>query len=248
MHAPHGTTNEINHIELRNILYCHKHSITFISNPKVACSTIKNSLLGGFDGNVHQEAEKTFLIRPNINNDFFCLTRNPYSRALACFKNKIGFGKELNPNAVWHPFCKRFNFNPKERPSFEDFLRALLKDENPESFDLHYRSQNLNLHYQNIRPAYTGRIEKFEELESYLDTHSIKIISRNTHQTGSLLSYKSEIGATESNLIKEIYAKDFEIYQYSRELSSDFIPDPLEQDQKISTQYISILKASRDDP
>ena len=246
MHAPHGTTNEINHIELRNILYCHKHSITFISNPKVACSTIKNSLLGGYDGNVHQEAEKTFLIRPNMNKDFFCLTRNPYSRALACFKNKIGFGKEINPNAVWHPFCKRFNFDPKEKPSFEDFLRALLQDKNPESFDLHYRSQHLNLHHQNIQPAYTGRIEKFRELETYLETHSVKIISRNTHQTGSLLSYKSEIGVTESDLIKEIYAKDFEIYQYSVDLSSDFIPDPLEQNQKISAEYISMLKTLRE--
>ena len=151
MHPNHNIPNKINHVEFRNILYCHKHTITFISNPKVACSTIKNSLLGGYDGNVHQEAEKTFLIRPNMNKDFFCLTRNPYSRALACFKNKIGFGKEINPNAVWHPFCKRFNFDPKEKPSFEDFLRALLQDKNPESFDLHYRSQNLNLHYQNIK-------------------------------------------------------------------------------------------------
>ena len=245
MHANHNTTNEINHIELRNILYCHKHAITFISNPKAACSTIKNSLLGGFDGNVHQEAEKTFLIRPNMNNDFFCLTRNPYSRALACYKNKIGPGKEINPNAVWHPFCNRFDFDPKENPSFADFLRALLKDNNPETFDLHYRSQHLNLHHENIQPAYTGRIEKFKNLETYLESHSIKIFSRNTHKTGSLLSYKSEIEATEADLIKKIYAKDFETYRYSTDLTSDFIPDPLEQKQKVSAKYISILKASR---
>lgn len=248
MHTPHISTKEINYNELRNILYCQRHDITFISNPKVACSTIKNSLLDGFDGCVHREAERKFLIPPNIKNDFFCLTRNPYSRALSCFKNKIGFGKEINPNAVWHPFCKRFGFNPKENPSFVDFLRALLNDKNPESFDLHYRPQHLNLHHENIQPAYTGRIEKFEELENYLITRSIKIISRNTHQTGSLQSYKSEIGAAETDLIKKIYAKDFEIYHYSTDLSSDFIPDPLEQNQTISTKYVSILEASRDKP
>ena len=158
-----NTTKECNHDDLRNILHCKKYGITFISNPKVACSTIKNSLLGGFDGNVHQEAEKKFLIRPDLNKDFFCLTRNPYSRSLACYKNKIGYGKEINPNAVWHPFCKRFNFDPKEKPSFAEFLTALLKDKNPETFDLHYRCQYLNLHHENIRPAYTGRIEKFKE-------------------------------------------------------------------------------------
>ncbi len=248
MHTTNSTTKEIDCIEFKNILYCHKHAITFISNPKVACSTIKNSLLGGFDGNVHKEAEKKFLIRPNMNNDFFCLTRNPYSRALACFKNKIGFGKEINPNAVWHPFCRRFNFDPNEKPSFADFLRALLKDNNPETFDLHYRSQHINLHYENIQPAYTGRIEKFKELATYLENHAIKIYSRNTHQTGSLLSYKSEIGTTEADLIKKLYEKDFETYEYNMDLDSDFIPDPLEQNQKISPKYVSILEASRNEP
>ena len=86
--------NSHNLVPLNNILHSSKHKLTFISNPKVACSTIKNSLLEGFDGDVHAEANKKFNLPKDTEHDFFCLTRNPYSRTLSCFKNKIGPNKE----------------------------------------------------------------------------------------------------------------------------------------------------------
>ena len=71
-----------NKYDLRNILHSSKHKITFISNPKVACSTIKNSLLGGFDGDVHAEANKRFGLPQDTEHDFFAslaiLTAEPY--------------------------------------------------------------------------------------------------------------------------------------------------------------------------
>ena len=226
---------------LKNILHSEDINLTFISNPKVACSTIKNSLLGGFDGNVHQESEKRFHLPQNINHEFFCITRNPYSRALSCFKNKIGPNKEINPNAVWFPFCERFDFSRDNQPSFGEYLQALIDDPDPASMDMHYRCQHYNLHNSDIKPAYVGRLEHFDKVEEYLNTYNIKIIERNSHRTGSYETYRDEINADEAKLIEIFYNEDFETYGYEKELTSTYIPEPLHQEQIISADYQKIF-------
>ena len=233
--------NSFNSNSLINILHSPKHRLTFISNPKVACSTIKNSLLGGFEGNVHKEAGEKFKLPKDIDHDFFCLTRNPYSRALSCFKNKIGPSKEKNPNAVWHPFCDRFEFSRTVQPSFEDFLTALLEDNDPLSMDMHYRPQHINLHHNDIQPSFIGRIERFPEVEDYLRRQKISIITRNNHKTGSSDTYHAEISTKEAFLIETFYAKDFDIYGYTKHLESKDVPPTIFQKQHISLQYQAIF-------
>ena len=226
---------------MNNILHSSKHNLTFISNPKVACSTIKNSLLEGFDGDVHAEANKKFNLPKDTEHDFFCLTRNPYSRTLSCFKNKIGPNKEKNPNAVWHPFCDRFGFKRNIQPSLEDFLKALLEDDNPLTMDMHYRCQHINLHFLDIKPSFIGRIERFNEVESYLSSKSVKIMPRNRHRTGAIDTYRDEINKNEAKLIEEFYNLDFEIYGYRKELKDSYIPSSIYQNQHISDLYKKLL-------
>ena len=226
---------------LSNILHSREHKLTFISNPKVACSTIKNSLLGGFAGNVHKEADEKLKLPNDIDHEFFCLTRNPYSRALSCFKNKIGPSKEKNPNAVWHPFCNRFGFDRTMQPSFEDFLKALLEDNDPLSMDMHYRPQHLNLHHNDIEPSFIGRIENFADVEDYLLDKRITIISRNKHKTGSSETYRDEIPEIEAKLIEKFYEKDFDLYGYKKDLKDNFIPPTVVQKLRISTKYQGIF-------
>jgi hypothetical protein len=226
-----------NHLIFSNILHSTQHRLTFISNPKVACSTIKNSMLGGFPGNVHLEAKNRFNPPKDIEHDFFCLTRNPYSRALSCFKNKIGPSKEKNPNAVWLPFCKRFGFNENDQPTFEEFLNALADDKDQGSMDMHYRCQHFNLHYENIQPAFIGRLERFNETAEYLAGFSIEIIERNNHVTGAFASYQNEINLTEAKLIERIYEKDFQYYGYEKDIISNYKPPTSRQNQKISELY-----------
>ena len=237
--------NTQNLASLNNILHSSKHKLTFISNPKVACSTIKNSLLDGFDGDVHAEANKRFGLPKDTENDFFCLTRNPYSRALSCFKNKIGPNKEKNPNAVWHPFCNRFGFKRDIQPSLEDFLKALLEDDNPLTMDMHYRNQHINLHYQNIKPAFIGRIEKFSDIESYLSNKGASIIPRNRHKTGAMNTYKEEIKPKEAKLIEKFYNLDFEVYGYKKNLHETFVPSTIYQTQHVSELYKKLLVSAQ---
>ena len=169
---------------------------------------------------------------------FFWLTRNPYSRTFPA-KNKIGPKK--NPNAVWHPFCNRFGFKPNIQPSLEDFLIALLEDDNPLTMDMHYRCQHVNLHYQHIKPAFIGRIERFSEIESYLSSKSVKIISRNRHKTGAMNTYKDEITQREAKLIEKFYSFDFEVYGYNKKLEDLFVPSTIFQTQHVSEFYTKLL-------
>ena len=233
--------NSHNLAPLNNILHSSKHELTFISNPKVACSTIKNSLLEGFDGDVHAEANKRFGLPQDTEHDFFCPTRNPYSRALSCFKNKIGPNKEKNPDAVWHPFCNRFGFKRDIQPSLEDFLEALLEDDDPMTMDMHYRSQHLNLHHKHIKPAFIGRIERFNEIESYLASKNVNIFPRNRHKTNAINTYASEISPRGANLIEKFYKKDFEIYGYKQNLKDRFLPSSISQPQHFSAEYKELL-------
>ena len=104
---------------------------------------------------------------------------------------------------------------------------------------MHYRCQCINLHFKHIKPAYTGRIENFDNVKQYLAKYSIDIIPRNRHKTGSLSTYKSDIEPEEAALIRDIYKQDFDIYGYSPELFSEFVPSPSHQKQWISEEYIS---------
>ena len=150
--------------DLKNILHHPDIPITYLSNPKVACSTIKNSLLKGCAGNVHSEIEKICTYPNDHHHAIFSITRNPFSRALSCYKNKIGWGKEATGN-IWNNFRNRFKFPLECQPSFYDFLKALAdSEEDPRTLDIHYRPQFFNLHADHIIPSYIGRLEEFQHL------------------------------------------------------------------------------------
>ena len=117
------------YVDLKNILHHPDKSITYISNPKAACSTIKNSLLGGCTGNVHRAIEEICEYPNDSNHEIITITRNPYSRAISCYKNKIGWGKETTGN-VWLPFARAFGFNAHAKPTFLEFLKALSSTKN----------------------------------------------------------------------------------------------------------------------
>ena len=225
------------YIDLKNILHHPKIPITYISNPKVACSTIKNSLLGGYTGNIHRAIEEICEYPSDSNHEIITMTRNPYSRALSCYKNKIGWGKEITGN-VWLPFARAFGFNDHAKPTFLEFLRALYETKiNPAQFDIHYRPQVFNLHSKDIHPSYIGRIEDINSLKLFMEQHSINLLTRNPRPTGSCGTYRDEINPEEESLIRLIYAEDFTHYGYSTELNHTADPLPIKQKPWISERY-----------
>ena len=225
------------YVDLKNILHHPDKSITYISNPKAACSTIKNSLLGGCTGNVHRAIEEICEYPNDSNHEIITITRNPYSRAISCYKNKIGWGKETTGN-VWLPFARAFGFNAHAKPTFLEFLKALSSTKiNPSQFDIHYRPQVFTLHSKDITPSYIGRIEDINSLKLFLEQNSIKLLTRNPRPTGSTGTYRDEINPEEASLIRLIYAEDFAHYGYSTDLSAMADPVPIRQKPWISERY-----------
>lgn len=229
-----------------NIFYSSKHEITFISSPKVACTTIKNSLLEGkfneSGGEVHQKANELFSLPDCFNKPVFVITRNPYSRILSAYKDKTGKGKDPN---VWLPFAQKYKFLPESQPSFYEVLMALSNDKSPEDMDMHFRPQIFNIYHDDITPAFVGRIERMDEVTTFLSSHMVTLRSKTEHATNSLSEYKNEISKDEEKLINQIYQKDFDAFGYEMDLQSDFIPPSVHQKQKINNriyQFASILK------
>lgn len=224
--------------DLRNVLHHPSIPITYLSNPKVACSTIKNSLIKGHTENVHSKIEQICIYPNDQHHDIFSVTRNPFSRALSCYKNKIGWGKEATGN-IWNTFRSRFNFPLECQPSFYDFLKSLAESKHdPQTLDIHYRPQFFNLHANQIVPSYIGRLEKFQHLKDYFARFSLNLQNRNPRPTGASETYRDEIQPDEAELIRNIYAIDFEHYGYELKLESFSTPPPIEQTACISDQYL----------
>ena len=102
------------------ILYQPKLNVAYLHNPKVACSTFKNTLLFGKVDNVH--AQYLFPPYNNKNVDIFSVVRNPFSRTVSAYLDKIGPNKD---HYVWNPFCKMFDLDPEKEIEFSEFIELI---------------------------------------------------------------------------------------------------------------------------
>ncbi|GGK74795.1 sulfotransferase family 2 domain-containing protein [Amphritea balenae] len=218
---------------MKNIFFSRHYGLCFISNPKVACSTIKHSLLDGcYEGNVHDSA--SFELPKDSDTPLFALTRNPFSRALSGYKNKVGPNQDDN---VWVPFCEKYKLDSNKGISFLDFLKVLSSDKNVSEIDEHFRPQYLNLHRDHIKPEFIGRIERMVDVVSFLSEYGVSFETQSAHKTNASLIYKDIITEEEAELIVNIYSADFEEYGYSKDVKSDFIPESIRQTQETSIYY-----------
>ncbi|GMQ47915.1 sulfotransferase family 2 domain-containing protein [Vibrio sp. 10N] len=224
---------------MENIIYSVKHNLVFISNPKVGCSTIKNSLLNREVDNVHIEVHQSqdFKLPASASCPFFALTRNPYSRALSAYKDKIGKSK----NNVWLAFCKKYGFNENDKPSFFEFLTVLTKDANPQDMDPHYRPQVYNLHVEDIVPEFLGRLENMADVSEYLAPKGVLLKTYNKHARNASQTYQQEITPQEEDLINKIYKDDFVKLGYEMSLNSSYVPPSLYNSQQVSERYMALF-------
>ncbi|SHI05423.1 sulfotransferase family 2 domain-containing protein [Ferrimonas marina] len=223
--------DEIDKLEMRNILVDISSHLGFLSNPKVACTSIKESMLGFKSG---KEVHKRIYFDYPTNSDIelFGLTRHPYTRALSCFNNKIGPNKDDN---VWLAFCKRHRLDPSKKISFDEYLDILLSKSTWIGEDPHVRPQVLNLHSRFIKPTFIGRLEKMDEVIQYLSAHGINY-EAGGQRTQSNKSVE-ELTSEQKNKLKKLYKKDFSEFGYTESVNIDDIPASIHQKQRVSWAY-----------
>lgn len=215
------------------IKYQPKNNIAYLLNPKVACTTIQNSLLRGEIGNVHDINNFPPYNNPHV--PVFTVVRNPFTRAVSAYLDKVVSQKDL---VVWSNFVKGIGLEVDYTISFEEYLDILLKHPDISKADKHFRPQFHNMH--GITPSFIGYLEDMESVKEYLSAYGIEIINKIPHKTDTSLKKKNLLSSQEIiDKVILIYKKDFESFGYSLNPNEEFILTPKNQNQKISDSYIA---------
>jgi hypothetical protein len=200
--------------------------IVYISNPKCGCSTIKHSLRSA-QAAAYRRIGRNFerIDDPHRNDD--CLrkdwlsprecrqryiiscVRNPFTRALSGFLDKVN-----RPDTA---LLREFEY--RRLDSFEAYLEVLSKL-NLRDTNGHFRPQHINLDYPRIAYDSIFFLENLEPLTRFLSCVSPGFqLERNApHASGANAKLRAYYTDTAVAMVREIFARDFELFGYSDNL------------------------------
>jgi hypothetical protein len=205
----------------------------YVETPKVACTTIKRVLQaaelgpdrqGERPSDVHVRAASPLLSPGRDRAGFttaltdattfrFSFVRNPYSRALSCWLDKMV--TNLSERERLAPVL---GLDPANAPSLAAFLTAVA--EQPDwRRDPHWATQTHLLNPHGIRYSFIGRFEAFRPDFSRVCAH-LKIedyagdLPATRHATGASDKVIKHVGEAEGGLIRQIYEADFRNFGY----------------------------------
>jgi len=219
-----GTSNYL--INISN-----KNKIIYFETPKVACSTIKRTLqtlevddISLLSKDVHDKS-KTPLLSPlslvhplshHLESYFlFGFVRNPYSRILSCYLDKIVGNQWERERRL-----PKIGYEASDNLTFIEFLKAIKKFP-IEKWDIHWMPQTVLLANDKVDLNFIGRQETFDSdfnrLLQYFNNgeqEEKKIVNINHHSVNANKKLEKYLNKEAQNLIKEIYYNDFKAYGY----------------------------------
>jgi len=212
-----------------------KRGFLYVETPKVACSTIKRTLqeieAGTVDRatGVHDKAasplcgaigsgltlHEIFRTRRLFR---FTFVRNPYTRILSCYLEKILVDANERRRHQGLLGC-----DPQQPVSFVGFLRAIDRIADRER-DVHWRSQSCLIGDLAIEYHLIGRFEALRRDLSYIlralgeRESDAAILDVRHHRTDAATRIDEFFGPEEQALVGRIYRADFLRYGYSLNL------------------------------
>ncbi|WP_108261597.1 sulfotransferase family 2 domain-containing protein [Mangrovicoccus ximenensis] len=150
----------------------------------------------------------------------FSFTRNPFTRVLSGYLDKIVASDWERPRHL-----PRLGFAPDARIDFATFLEALAA--RPErARDIHFAGQCRLLMIGDFSYDFLGAFERFdadfaEARRRYYgeDAEAPPASAGRRHATGAGAKLAEHYGPAEIALVRDIYARDFELLGYSEELA-----------------------------
>ena len=215
-----------------------KYKYVYVETAKVACSTIKLILqrmelddpdyvardlvdmhsriysplcsparVGGFP---------RYLNRDDVT--VFCFVRNPYTRVLSCYLDKIRNNMRAKKSVL-----SALEYDPEDMQrdiSFGEFVEAISR-QSIGDMDPHWRIQYHQTFQDQIDYDFVGRFESLEDdLKSILGRITPEYVNywgvENRHATGSSSQILEFYDQNTEEQVYEIYRKDFDTFNYDR--------------------------------
>jgi hypothetical protein len=218
----------------------------YVETPKVACSSIKLILhrLEIEDPKLEKEFRQIHdrkyspLLKPTEVENFdkllkqyftFCFVRNPYTRLLSAYLDKIDSRKE----DVWikhrENYFEACGIKPKTEEelmrdiSFEEFVKNI-STHTSKQMDPHWRPQYDQTLQEYIDYSYIGKFENISEdlpevlrkiFDRDIDEYLVEIVNHKTNANTKIKQYYTD---EIRDMVYERYNKDFEYFEYPKDL------------------------------
>lgn len=226
-----GKVNYLTHISRR-------HGAVFVEVPKAGCTVVKRVMQHSEHGgqpyqppeSVHDRSTSPLAtpLRDGFDVDEvfgpdspyfrFAFVRNPYSRALSCYLEKIAGAQWLRDKRL-----PVLGFRSDEQVSFRAFLEAVA-EQRPVEMDIHWAPQTLLLGLPRVRYGFIGRFESFQQdLLTVIDLVGLEAPEQlwrqqSSHSTQARSRLSEHYDDRCEDLVRQIYADDFERLGYGFDL------------------------------
>ena len=211
-----------------------KHQYLYVETPKVACTTIK-AVLQGAEGRkvdqvgadaIHNRGQsplhspknnpKLFFRILNSESAYrFTFVRNPYTRLLSAYLDKIRQKPIFDEWRVRR--LQQLSLPINENISFHDFVKSL-ENADPQKMDAHWRPQVLLIAQTNVHYNFIGRFENLNEdiknVARYLGFSDSLDFIKNPHVTNSDQKIKKYYNKELFKMVNEIFLDDFKELNY----------------------------------
>ncbi len=211
-----------------------RHRCVFVEVPKAGCSVVKRVLQycevdgEGYDPSASVHDRSISPLAAPLKGGFaldevfgtpsryyrFSFVRNPYTRALSCYLEKIAGEQWLREMRL-----PDLGFDPHAEVSFVEFLRAVAAQP-PADMDIHWAPQHFLLSLPQVRYDFLGRFESFHaDLRRMIDTVGLTVPEsllqqRTAHTTGAGGRLGEYYDAEALELVQQVYREDFTTLGY----------------------------------
>jgi hypothetical protein len=227
---------------VREFWYMPSAELTYFANQKAGTTSIKRSLWQHHNQITNQtygkdEETAAIIARPRSvfpgyesvaknglaafrQSIFFSCVRNPYVRLLSAYLDKIGRGKD---DMVWREFCATYALNATRPLAFRDFV-AIITRALPESVDVHFCPQHLNLLIPYVPYHHIFHLENTAPLQAFFSDRDVDYSVHDRHSTHSSTRLNEYYDAETAELVANWYRADFNYFGYATDIA---ILDPI---------------------
>lgn len=226
----------INHL----IHIARRHQLVYLEVPKAGCSVVKAVLQHGETGaprpagiSVHDREASPLgaplrdgfgldeLFGPGSPWLTFTFVRNPFSRVLSCYLEKIAAPRAGQRDLRVH----NLGLPPGQTLSFREFLERVA-EQRPRRMDIHWTPQTRLIGWGRVPIGFVGRFETFQrDLRTLMTVAGLvapeELLTERTGHTTNAGDRLAEHYADDRcvALVRDIYARDFDLLGYGHDVA-----------------------------